>query len=98
MHSTAVKESPATDSPALCQRHQHGPFADVAGGQAVFEAVPRLRKDLDLPVWAFSARAKHKPGGAPAVVCLTQPKLVPGGMQINTGETSQVHLGFWGPW
>ena len=60
--------------------------ASVAGGETVFEAVPRLREDLGLPLWAFSARAKHAPGGAPAVVCLGQPRVVPNGIKLDTGE------------
>lgn len=64
----------------------------VAGSEVVYEGVPQLRENLHLPVWGFSARAKHAPGGAPAVVCLSQPKLVPNGIAVDNGETSEALL------
>lgn len=66
--------------------------ASAAAGNAtdvtVFEAVPVLQTDLSLPVWAFSARAKHAAGGAPAVVCLKKPKHVAEAIHIVTGQPS----------
>lgn len=59
----------------------------VAGRESVYEAIPRMQNDMRLPLWAFSARAKHAPGGAPAVVHISQPKLQPDGIQVKTGET-----------
>ena len=67
----------------------HGVLFIVAGSEVVYEAVPQLLDTLRLPVWAFSARAKHAPGGAPAVVRLRQPKLLADGVVLDTGEPSQ---------
>ncbi len=65
--------------------------AGVESQVSVFEAVPVLHDGLSLPVWTFSARARHAPGGAPAVIPLSQPKLAPNSMCVNTGESSD-HL------
>ena len=67
----------------------HGVLYIVAGSEVVYEAAPQLLDTLRLPVWAFSARAKHAPGNAPAVVCLRQFKLLADGVVLDTGEPSQ---------
>ena len=55
-------------------------WAHCAGAGAeplIFEGAPCLGKDLSLPIWAFSARARSTAGSAPAAVSLSQPKVKP---------------------
>ena len=66
--------------------HSPNAAAGDATDVTVFEAVPMLQTDLSLPVWAFSARAKHAAGGAPAVTCLKKPKHVAEAIHIVTGQ------------
>ena len=88
------------DSQFLAIRSQRSIFSEssscwahCAGAEAeplIFEGAPSSGKDLSLPIWAFSARARIAAGRAPAVVSLSQPKVKPDAMKLSSG--AGIHL------